>query len=336
MIDQRGSGRSTPEAEIQIIFDQKLGDIMKGRGAGNLEMVVSTLGDFEIYGDYVVSEGDYLFTLENVINKKFSVRPGGSISFAGDPYAARVDLAAIYKLKTSLLPIAELGIDSTNNKRVPVEVYLEMTNELLAPDIGFDIQLPSVDDNTNSLFANAIQAEQERNRQVFSLLILNSFMPTDGAGGTGNIAGTGSAELLSNQLSNWLSQISREVDIGFNYRPGDEVTTEEVELALSTQLFNDRVTIETNLGVGGQNTYAPEQNQALVGDFKVEYKISEDGSIRAKVFNESNDYDLLDNNNAQYTQGVGVFYTEEFNTFGDLIRKIFRRKKFKEQDIPVE
>lgn len=328
----------TPEAEMQMIFDQTAGDIMKGRGYGNLKMEISTLGDFNIYGTYTVTEGDYLFTLQNVINKKFIVNPGGTIQFNGDPYNAKIDIDAIYKLKTSLINIAELGIDSTNARRVPVEVYLQMSGSLEEQDIDFDIKLPSVDQNTQSIFATAIQAEQERNRQVFSLLILNSFMPTSGSGSTGSFTNTGSAELLSNQLSNWLSQISREVDIGFNYRPGDEVTTEEVELALSTQLFDDRVTIETNVGVGGQNTYTSDRSNALVGDFKVEYKISKDGRVRAKAFNESNDYDLLDANNAQYTQGVGVFYTEEFDTFKGLLKKIFGRRtnRIRERDVPVD
>ena len=82
----------TPDAEVQIIFDPKVGDIMKGRGSGNLKMEVNTLGTFKIYGDYKIEEGDYLFTLQNVINKRFKVEQGGLIEWNGDPEDAIVDV----------------------------------------------------------------------------------------------------------------------------------------------------------------------------------------------------------------------------------------------------
>ncbi|PLX01249.1 MAG: hypothetical protein C0594_13630 [Marinilabiliales bacterium] len=63
----------TPDAEVQIIFDSKVGDIIRGRGNANLLMEINTLGKFNMYGDYIIESGDYLFTLQNVINKKFDV-----------------------------------------------------------------------------------------------------------------------------------------------------------------------------------------------------------------------------------------------------------------------
>jgi hypothetical protein len=163
-----------------------------------------------------------------------------------------------------------------------------------------------------------------------TLLVLNSFYSSGVAAGNAQGSGTGflgksTTEVLSNQMSNWLSQISKDLDIGVNYRPGDQITREEVEVALRTQLFNDKVTIESNLGVGGGSANSATQNSnTIVGDVNVEVKITD--KVKLSVFNRSNQNDYL-NNNAPYTQGVGVFYRREFNTF----KELFQRKKKKNQ-----
>ena len=92
----------TPDAEVQLIFDSKIGDIIKGRGNGNLQMEVNTEGDFKMFGNFRAESGDYLFTLQNLINKKFIIQPGGTIKWTGDPYDAEVDIKGVYKLKASL------------------------------------------------------------------------------------------------------------------------------------------------------------------------------------------------------------------------------------------
>ena len=59
-------------------------------------------------------------------------------------------------------------------------------------------------------------------------------------------------EMVSNQLSNWLSQISKDVDIGLNYRPGSNaINPQEAQLALSTQLLNNKVVLNGNFDVRG-------------------------------------------------------------------------------------
>jgi hypothetical protein len=164
-----------------------------------------------------------------------------------------------------------------------------------------------------------------------TLLVVNSFYNGGGIAGNNNsqlagnaaLVGRTSSEVLSNQMSNWLSQISKKVDIGINYRPGDQITAQEVAVALSTQLFNDRVRIETNVGVGGGQANSQTQNASnIVGDVNLEVKLTERTKLR--VFNKSNQVDNLVHN-TPYTQGVGVFYKREFNSFGEL----FMRKKKK-------
>lgn len=323
----------TPEAEVQIIFDSQIGDILRGRGFGDLKVEIDNQGIFNMYGDYTIQEGDYLFTLQNLINKRFRIEQGGTIRWAGDPYDADVDIRALYRLRTSLYDLAVNQSDTTDTykRRVPVETVLHLQDKLFNPSLAFDIQFPGSDESTREMLDRIITTDQEMNRQVFSLLILNRFVPPEGGFNSALSYGMGStsSELLSNQLSNWLSQISSEFDIGINYRPGDEISSQELEVALSTQLFDDRVIIDGNVGVAGDH---PAQNQRasnIIGDVNVEVKITPEGKFRVKAFNRSNTFDVL-NTNAPYTQGVGIFYRKEF----DSLTELFQRQSRSVLEIP--
>ena len=324
----------TDDAEIRLIFDEKIGDIMKSRGNGNLKLEINSAGDFSIFGDYVVKSGDYLFTLQNVINKRFNLLEGGTIKWNGDPLDAQVDISASYRTRARLYDLL-MSMDTSDvlKKRIPVDLVLHMKNSLLAPDINFDIVLPTADEDTKSKVKSVLYVSsheeniQELNRQVFSLLVLNRFLPppgVDGVAGNAGLEKTATSELLSNQLSNWLSKISNEFDIGVNYRPGDEISPQEFELALSTQLLNDRLIIDSNFGIADrQNGSTVNQNtNNLIGDVVLEYKISKDGKLRVKAFNKSNQFSLLEIN-SPYTQGVGISYKEEFDNIGEFFRSFY-------------
>ena len=321
----------TPDAEVQIIFDSKVGDVIKAKGNANFNFQISSNGDFNMYGDYVIEQGDYLFTLQNVINKKFEVVRGGTIRWNGDPYNADVNLQAIYGVRA---PLFDLVMDSSAvyKKRIKVDCILGMTDKLMNPVITFNIDLPNSDESTKMLVSKFINTEQDMNRQVFSLLMLNRFMPPSAGGANlGSTVGSTSSELLSNQLSNWLSQISKDFDIGVKYRPGDEVSSNEVEVALSTQLFNDRVSIDGNLGVAGAaagSQPAGQSSSNIVGDVNVEVKLTDEGKFRIKAYNKSNNTDLL-NSNSPYTQGVGILYRKEFDNLKGLLQGSKASKKIK-------
>ena len=314
----------TPDAEVQLIFDSQIGDIIRGRGNADLKLEINSLGAFNMYGEYHIEEGDYLFTLQNLINKRFRIEQGGLISWTGDPNDADVDLRASYRLRTSLYDLV-MDVDTSDmyRRRVPVDCVLILEDKLFNPTITFDISLPGSDEGTREMIERLITTEQEMNRQVFSLLVLNRFLPTtpdqyNTALGYG--VGSTSSELLSNQLSNWLSQISSDFDIGVNYRPGDEISSQELEVALSTQLFDDRVIIDGNLGVAGNHPATTQRASNIIGDVNIEVKITPEGKFRIKAFNRSNTFDVL-NTNSPYTQGVGLFYRREFDSLVELFRQ---------------
>jgi hypothetical protein len=322
----------TPDAEVQLIFDQKVGDVIKARGEGNIKLKISSAGDFKMYGDYVIENGDYLFTLQNIINKRFDIEKGSVIKWSGVPYKADVNINAVYKARASLKPFFPSDSSSTYKRRYPVDLKLTMTEDLLSPEINFDINIPTVDAGIRQQVMSYINTDAEMNRQVFSLLILNSFVtPPQLTGGSGpDVASAGfsnTSELLSNQLSNMLSKISNDFDIGVNYRPGDEISKEELGVALSTQLFDDRLSIDGNLGVNNNN----QNTNNIVGDVNVDYKITDDGKFRIKAFNKANDNNLI-YTSGPYTQGVGVLYREEFDTIGQLYQRYLGNLKSRKKN----
>ena len=91
---------------------------------------------------------------------------------------------------------------------------------------------------------------------------------------------------------------------------------------MSTQLFDDKLTVEGNIG----NTSNSQNANNVVGDVNVDYKLTEDGKVRVKAFNKANDNSQTTINGA-YTQGVGIFYREEFNTIGELYKQYLQTVK---------
>jgi hypothetical protein len=316
----------TEDANIQLVFDEKVGDAMRGTGIGHIDMYIDQFYDFYMFGNYTVSEGSYLFTLRDLINKRFKVKKGSTINWYGDPYEADLDLVAIYNLKTNLYDIMPENTREQYRQKLDVNCELHLTNSLFNPNLAFDIQVPKADENAKTVLRNLISEEAERNKQVFALLMLNKFLPGEyntggSSSGSSAVLGATTSEMLSNQLSNMLSKFSDDFDIGFNYRPGGGFTSQEVAVALSTQLFDDKLTIKTNVGVSHQRAQFGGGN-SVIGDVDIEYVINEEGNLSVRAFNRSNEFDITRQDVGGFTQGVGVFYKESFDTFDEFLCKI--------------
>ena len=320
---------ATPEAQAQIILDKKTGDVLNAQGKGDLRLELNTQGKFEMFGDYMITNGNYLFTLENVVNKKFEIDPGSKVSWAGDPTNAEIDITTSYKQRASIAPL----LNDTTKGRFPVDCKLKFTGKLFSPNIKFAIEFPNLDATFKAKIDNVLSDEAELNRQVFSFLLLRSFVTpliyktTGGVTAGGAAASTGS-ELLSNRLSDFLNTYFgnltgiRDLQLGVNYRPANRSSNEAVDLALSKQFLNNKITVDGNFGV---NSYQTKNTSSLIGDVNVDYKISTDGRYRLKAFNRSNDITQITTAGGPYTQGVGVFYREEFETFNQLLRRYFSK-----------
>lgn len=334
----------TKDAEFEIIFDLKAGDVIRGYGRGDIKMRVSTEGDFEMFGYYVIEKGRYNFTFANLVNKGFDIQSGSNIAFNGDVYASRLDIRAIYTKYVTLRPLIDIETvpdPESSEYRRPYEVsaILELKGDFLNPEIKLDLDLAEAKKTPNTYLQTAVYQldtkiqndEQERNRQVFSLLILNRISPLNSfrGGGVGSTAGSSLSELISNQFSNWISQVDENLELSVDVDANDFNT---FQLRVSYSLLDGQLRVSRDGG------FTNAQNQAdfasIVGDWTVEYLLTPGGKYRIKMFNRTNQNVInnvnLDNSNSTTTAGFSFLYTANFNTFRDLFTS---HRKAEEQRI---
>ena len=322
----------TPIARINIAMPSNMGNI-DAQGTGDLKLNVNSDGDFGLYGEYIVEKGLFHFSIENMVNKRFDLVKGGRISWTGDPYSANINIKGLYKVKANLSSLGIVLDSSASYKnKVNVECYIILKDQLMDPTIAFEIKMPDLDpDLQRAVYAELDTTNQAMvNQQMISLLVLGSFSFSNAS--SVNLS-TSYYTILTNQLSGMLSQISDDFDIGVNYKPGDNITNEEFEVALSTQLFDDRLIIDGNFGVSYDRSHQNASN--IVGDVDIAYKLTADGRWILKVFNHSNvnswyyynSYDKV----SPYTQGVGIAYRKEFNNLKEFFTRVRKREKVKNE-----
>lgn len=325
----------TDDAYVEIIFDEKTGDIIRGTGNGRLRMDIDTRGEFNMYGNFEVVQGAYNFTLYNVVNKEFAVRPGGTITWNGDPYGGNLNIQATYTQRVSLDEIIQgSGMDSTSqaavdNRRYPVTVVMGLTGNLLTPDIKLDLEftndLPSTVETMVQPFITSIRNdEQELNRQVFSLLVFKRLSPMGefalNSAGT-NAFGSSVSEFISNAFSTWVSQVDSNLEVDIDLGSIDSRSgSPEIQTRIGYTFLGGRLRVSRESSLVN-NSSTGNNNAAALGDWRAEYFLRPDGKLRLKLqyVTSSVNYD----NNNFTTSSASVMHTEQFDSF----RELFGRKR---------
>lgn len=335
-----------PNALVEIVIDPKMGGLLRGRGNGSLTMNINPATNaFAMYGDYRITEGVYVLSLQDIIERTFSIEEGSNIQWTGEPENARLDISAVYKLKTSIYPLLANQLDGEDGRyrgTVPVECKIFMTDRLSNPKMTFDIALPStdLDPQTQSLVASALSTQEMVATQFFSLLATRNFYQDMGQGMNIGLASGGTDQLvniLSAQVSNWLS--NDRFNIGFNYRAQSEYNSDEFNVDFSTSLAGDRLLLEVEGNYDAQNTpgLSEKNPNSLSGDFALTWLIDKGGNLRLKGFSRT--IDRFDENLGMQESGIGLYYREDFDTFGDVLRNfrqrfsIFGQKKKKRNEV---
>ena len=315
----------TPDAELLIEINKATGNVISGFGSGNISIGVDPVKSlFDIVGDYTISSGVYDFILQGVFSRKFHVIPGGRITFNGDIFKTSLDLTAAYRTKSSINTL--LADNSSIASLRDVECQIFMTGNMMNPNLGFNIEVADLAPETRSRVQAAFTPEDKLVRQFMALLVSGSFIPDQQSGivnNTSSILYSNATDILSNQLNNILGQLNFPVDVGLNYQPNDN-GRDIFDVAISTQLFNNRVVVNGNVG----NMQASGTTGDIGGNIDIEVKITDNGNFRIKAFSHAADqystyYDL---DNTQ-RNGGGLTYQEDFNSFRELFQKIFTRKK---------
>ena len=310
-----------PNAEVQLLVDMQAGDVIKARGDGNLRMEYNTKNEvFKMYGNYEIEQGSYLFTFQNALRKDFKVTQGGSINWNGDPFNPVVNLKAIYQVNASLLDVLEKSIlESSNRTTVPVQCILNLTGNIMSPNIKFDLHLPNSEEELNRALQAVVNTDEMMNREIIYLLVLGKFFtPESMKSATNSIVNQNdllavASSTLSSQLNNWASQMFQNWNFGVNFRSTGEGNDRSNEYEFNFLYTpNNRITLNGNVGYRDDNLSASK----FIGDFDFEYTLIQSGKLSAKAYTHTNDYKEF--KSALTTQGIGLVYRENFNSLAEL------------------
>ena len=322
---------------FQLVIDPTVGSALKGRGNGMLNLHINPgNGIFNMYGDYTLIEGSFLFSLQNIITKKFIIESGSMIQWTDEPVDARLDINAVYKLKTSLQPLLNTVTASSDDdqsgsrisdRSVPVDCKIHIGGRLSNPQLDFSVVVPVTDIETQDAVASVLNTQEAQAQQFISLVALGTFS-NSGSANIGASSGVATGlEMLTNQLTNWFS--TDDYRIILNYRAGSEMTGDEVDFGFSTNLINNRLLVEVEGNYIIDNKQAVSNNVSnFMGEAHVTWLIDKSGNLRLKAFTQT--IDRFDENQGLQETGIGISYKEDFNNFKDLkqrIRDRFTNKK---------
>ena len=309
-----------PDVEAFVEIDKASGNVLNGRGSGVIDLEVGK-DVFNINGDYTLTGGNYKFVAMGLVSRDFQIQDGSSIRFNGDILESTLNINALYKTKASLSTLIS-DTTSVANRRT-VECGISITEQLSNPRLSFSIDIPDLDPTIKSRVESALSTEDKVQKQFLSLILSNSFIPDEQSGIANNSSMLYSnvTEMLANQLSNIFQKLDIPLDLGLNYQPSDK-GTDIFDVAVSTQLFNNRVVVN---GSVGNKQYSSAGTQDVVGDLDIEIKIDRSGSLRLNLFSHSADSYTYYLDNSQ-RNGVGLTYQTEFNHFGQFFKSIFMSK----------
>ncbi|MGP1477410.1 MAG: translocation/assembly module TamB domain-containing protein [Phocaeicola sp.] len=319
------------DATIRVIMDPIAGDFISATGNGNLQVNYFNKGDMKIFGSYIINQGIYKLSMQEVIRKDFALQQGGTVNFSGDPYHANVDVQAVYTIPA--VSLNDLGIGDLNSSQSSIKVncLMNLTGNLSDPEIHFDLELPTVSEEDRELVKSITATEEQMNTQIIYLLGIGKFYTYDYAANTtasqGNATSSLALSTISSQLNNMISQwmTNKNWNIGANFSSGQEGWSDmEAQAILSGRLLNNRLLINGNFGYR-DNALA---NTNFVGDFEARWLLTKNGEWQLKGYNQTNNRYFV--KSTLTTQGVGIIYKRDLDNWLDMF-KIFRRKKRKEE-----
>lgn len=313
-------------ATIEIVIDKDSGSTIKGRGEGGLRFLINTNGTFNMWGDFSVFEGTYNFRYRGLVEKKFDVEPGGHIEWEGDPLKAQIDIKAVYRGTAN----PSVLLDNPISQTIPVEVEINLTGQLEQPDPQFNFRFPTVTSTVKSELDYRLSSKDERDNQALFFLATGSF-----ASGVNDVNFSGTiAERLSGIVNNLLGNNNEDLQVGIDVELGQDTpelqTNSSVGLTLQTKI-SDKILVNGKVGV----PFGSAQQTTIRGDVQIDWLLNEEGTLRAKVFNRENTIRNF-GEEIGYTQGVGLSYNVEFDTFKELLDIIFSGKNRKDKDVKKE
>lgn len=343
-----------PDAEFNVIIDPGTGDALFIKGTAQLNAGIDPGGNISLAGTYEVSEGSYDLSF-NMLKRKFLFKKGSTIVWNGEIMSADLNITAAYDINAAPIDLLENQLGGRNSnyykQKIPFEVNLILTGEMLKPNIAFDINLQEdnaavsqdVTSLVNTRLAQVREDESELNKQVFALIVLGRFVAenpfSSAAGGsTESMVRNSVSELLSAQLNNLAGDLIAGVELNFDLQSTDDYSTGNLEnrtdlnVGVSKRLLNDRlkVTVGSNFELEGAGQPGRKASN-IAGDIAVEYQLSRDGRYFLRAFRK-NEYEVTLQGQVVET-GLGFNINMDYNKFKEIFMSA---KKLQEYNKEVE
>lgn len=354
-LDFSASLKIGKEAKVKIIIDKNTGDNFQASGDGEFEFAMKPNGSMILSGVYNVFGGHYEMNLYNLVNRRFELVEGGRVTWSGDLMDADLDVKARYQVDASAAPLmaaVSSGADqATQNKFrqvLPFMVYLGIGGEITAPEISFSLDMPedkqgAVGGQVFGRVQQLNQQEDELNRQVFSLLVMNRFFPDSGSDGTeGGLAvmvRNNINDAISDQLNAFsdklLGKSGIELDFGLesytDYQGESPEDRTQLDIAAQKKLFDDRLIMRVGSEVdivGGSSSR--EEASPLIGNVSLEYLLTPSGRYSLRGFRKNTFDNIIDGQ--LIVNGISVIFTQEYNTYKELWQALMRGETKKERE----
>jgi hypothetical protein len=340
-------------AIFNIVVDQNNGDIVHLKGAAQLSGGIDPSGKTSLTGTYTVNQGSYNLSYASV-TRKFVFKKGSTITWTGDPTSANINLTAIYVADVPPIDLVSDQLAGTENQtmykqKLPFNVDLMLQNDLMKPDITFDIVLPDssytvsqdVINTVDSRLAQIRQDPNELNKQVLGVLVLGHFIgdnPLQSQGGNAGVEGlvrNSVSSLLSDQLNRLAGNLIAGVDLNFGLTSGEDYSSgtaqnrTDLNVGLSKRFLNDRltVTVGNNFNLEGQNQPG-QKSTDIAGNVAVNYKLTKDGRYAVRAYRR--DQFIVIEGEVIET-GVGFTLTVDYNRFSQIFSRRTQKEKILER-----
>lgn len=344
-VDIKGYFEIDPETRFEIVIDERSGDKLEIAGEAKLNVEMTPNGLLTMSGTYEVGSGTYDMNFYGLAKRKFDIRSGSRIVWSGDPLDGEMDITAEYDVKTSAADLMADQVTDDNSslyrQDLPFEVLLNIDGRLLKPEISFGLDMPesahqAVGGNVYKRVRQLNQSESELNKQVFSLVVLNRFLPAGQSDGKAPeaVARNSASKILSGQLNAYSAKYLKGVELNFDlnsYNQGSGNQT-DLDISLRKALFNERLIFQVGSQVGIEGSENKNQASDVIGDVSLEYLLTKEGQYRLKAFRENQYQDLVEGQ--LVVTGLSVLFSKDFNTFKQLFEKT--PKKEEEPEIKEE
>lgn len=346
------------DASVTIVIDQETGDNFKVTGEGDLNFSMYPNGNMTLAGVYEVQDGHYELNLYGLVNRKFNIVSGSRVTWSGDPFDAKLDVRARYEVETSasslMAPVysgEDASVTGKFRQVLPFYVYLNINGQLLEPKINFNLDMPeneqgAVGGQVYGRVQQLNQQEDELNRQVFSLLVLNRFYPDPGSdgstGGVASIARDNLNDAVADQLNvfsdkllgNSGFELNFDLDSYTDYQGNSPQERTQLDIAAQKKLFNDRLIVSVGSEVDVQGSSSTGEQTPIIGNVSIEYILTENGRYRIKGFRRNEFENVIDGQTI--VSGIAIIFTQEFNKFNELWDALLKSSTKKEEQLEAD